>query len=322
MAKFLYIAMSVFIVLFFTLHQTSSQEIDQYSQEVPEDVKISPTSDFDIYVESPDESSFEEADSPVSYPQWLYLLLVSGNFMFLSSKKPFASCRSSVSHTTIEHIYQSQRSGILGKENFDTVTCRTLAEYLSNNLSMMEKRNNLLGLSNLSMTGKTSPNTSERRDALLVVAILIATATYQAGLSPPGGFWQENSSNPNDGNGHKAGQMTMVFKNAIVFIVLNGLAFLSSLFVIIILVMELPMWKLLYGSVAALSVAMSAAYITIFPNPNGELEKIQTRLFIMAFPVMIGAILYNTFIAFTNDKESRHKVDFQASYFSSSYSIA
>ncbi|CAN6930070.1 unnamed protein product [Brassica oleracea] len=64
MAKFLYIAMSVFIVLFFTLHQTSSQEIDQYSQEVPEDVKISPTSDFDIYVESPDESSFEEADSP------------------------------------------------------------------------------------------------------------------------------------------------------------------------------------------------------------------------------------------------------------------
>ncbi|XP_013589321.1 PREDICTED: uncharacterized protein LOC106297669 [Brassica oleracea var. oleracea] len=64
MAKFLNIAMSVFIVLFFTLHQTFSQEIDQYSQEVPEDVKISPTSDFDIYVESPDESSFEEADSP------------------------------------------------------------------------------------------------------------------------------------------------------------------------------------------------------------------------------------------------------------------
>nr|VDD61953.1 unnamed protein product [Brassica oleracea] len=64
MAKFLYIAMSVFIVLFFTLHQTSSQEIDQYSQELPEDVKISSTSDFDIYVESPDESSLEEADSP------------------------------------------------------------------------------------------------------------------------------------------------------------------------------------------------------------------------------------------------------------------
>ncbi|CDY08471.1 BnaA05g27070D [Brassica napus] len=64
MAKSIYIEMFVFIALFFMLHSTSSQEIDQYSQEVPEDVKISPTSDFDIYVKSPDESSFEEADSP------------------------------------------------------------------------------------------------------------------------------------------------------------------------------------------------------------------------------------------------------------------
>ncbi|CAH8385312.1 unnamed protein product [Eruca vesicaria subsp. sativa] len=109
----------------------------------------------------------------------------------------------------------------------------TLAVYLSSKLSIMERRNNLLGLSNLNLTRKTSPNTSERRDALLVVAILKATATYQAGLSPPGGFWQENSSKPSDGNGHRAGQMTMEFKNAFVFIVLNGLAFLSSLFVII-----------------------------------------------------------------------------------------
>ncbi|CAF1935271.1 unnamed protein product [Brassica napus] len=64
MAKSIYIAMFVFIVVFFMLHPNSSEEIDQYSQEVPEDVKISPTSDFDIYIESSDESSFEEADSP------------------------------------------------------------------------------------------------------------------------------------------------------------------------------------------------------------------------------------------------------------------
>ncbi|KAG5390000.1 hypothetical protein IGI04_031541 [Brassica rapa subsp. trilocularis] len=206
---------------------------------------------------------------------------------------------------------------ILQPGQFRYGSTTTLAGYLSNNLSFMERRNNLLGLSNLGLTGKTSPNASERRDALLVVAILIATATYQAGLSPPGGFWQENSLNPNDGNGHKAGQMTMVYKNALVFIVLNGLAFLSSLLVIIILIMELPMWKLLYGSVAALSVAMSASYITIFPNPNGELEKLLRVLFIMAFPLAMGTMLYYTFIAFTSDKESRHKVDFQASYFSS-----
>ncbi|RID63922.1 hypothetical protein BRARA_E02884 [Brassica rapa] len=64
MAKSLHIAMFVSIVMFFTSNSISSEEIDQYSQEAPGDVKISPTSDFDIYVEYPDESSFKEADSP------------------------------------------------------------------------------------------------------------------------------------------------------------------------------------------------------------------------------------------------------------------
>ncbi|CAH2071052.1 unnamed protein product [Thlaspi arvense] len=73
----------------------------------------------------------------------------------------------------------------------ERLPCRstmTLAGYLSKNLSFIEKRNNLLGLSNLCMTGDMSINSSNRRDAILVVTILIVTATYQAGLSPPGGF--------------------------------------------------------------------------------------------------------------------------------------
>lgn len=33
---------------------------------------------------------------------------------------------------------------------------------------------------------------SDVRNIVLVVAILIATATYQTGLSPPGGIWQDD----------------------------------------------------------------------------------------------------------------------------------
>ncbi|KAG2305807.1 hypothetical protein Bca52824_025555 [Brassica carinata] len=63
MAKSLHIAMFVSILMV-TSYPISSQEIDEYSQEVPEDVRISPTSDFDIYVESPDGSPLEEDHSP------------------------------------------------------------------------------------------------------------------------------------------------------------------------------------------------------------------------------------------------------------------
>ncbi|CAN7075278.1 unnamed protein product [Brassica oleracea var. botrytis] len=53
----------VFTVVFIMAHTTFSQQFDRYSLEVPEDVNISPMPDFDIYVETPDESLFE-ADSP------------------------------------------------------------------------------------------------------------------------------------------------------------------------------------------------------------------------------------------------------------------
>lgn len=55
--------MLVSIAISCTASPIFSQEIDQYSENVPEDVNISPTPDFDIYVESPDEAPYE-ADSP------------------------------------------------------------------------------------------------------------------------------------------------------------------------------------------------------------------------------------------------------------------
>ncbi|KAF3774007.1 Ankyrin repeat-containing protein [Nymphaea thermarum] len=36
---------------------------------------------------------------------------------------------------------------------------------------------------------------SEKRAAMMIVSVLIATLTYQATLNPPGGFWQDNNHN-------------------------------------------------------------------------------------------------------------------------------
>lgn len=202
------------------------------------------------------------------------------------------------------------------KESLLCGSTTTLARYLSKNLSFFEKRNKLLGLSNLCSIRERSLNTSKRNDAILVVAILIVTATYQAGFSPPGGFWQESSSNPHDPNIHSAGQMTMPFKIALFFTVFNGFAFLSSLYVIIVLIIGLPMWKLIYGSVAAISIAMVASYVTIFPDQGGRLSGL-VLVSVLAFPLTIGTMLLATLMAFTVDKHRRHRVDFPASCFCS-----
>ena len=204
------------------------------------------------------------------------------------------------------------------KERLLSGSTMTLAEYLRKNLTFMEKRNKFLGMSNLSSIREKSLKTSKRNDAILVVAVLIVTATYQVGLSPPGGVWQESSSNPTTAkNVHHAGQMTMSFNMALFFLAFNGFAFLSSLYVIILLIIVLPMWKLIYGSGAILSVAMLASYATIFPTRYSQLDGISAITFIMAFRLMIATMLCATFVAFTIDKCRRHRVDFPASCFCS-----
>ncbi|CAL9225752.1 unnamed protein product [Arabidopsis halleri] len=86
-----------------------------------------------------------------------------------------------------------------------------LVGFLRERPSLIEKQNKLLGLNHLFQPSHRSLNSNDSRSAILVVAILIVTATYQAGLSPPGGYWQENSpdsTQDNDYNVHATGQMS------------------------------------------------------------------------------------------------------------------
>ncbi|CAH8383432.1 unnamed protein product [Eruca vesicaria subsp. sativa] len=190
----------------------------------------------------------------------------------------------------------------------------TLAGYLSKKPSFIEKRNNYLGLSNFGNT--ETKDISDFRNAILVVAVLIATATYQTGLSPPGGFWQDDSSIPEDD--HSAGQMTMYWNNAIMFYVLNGIAFFSSVHVITSLIVGLPMWIILYVSTAVLSIANFASFGFTFPYPESNSGGVLSLLFILSYPVLGVGIVAAPCVAFFVNRHHRHHVDFPASYFSRS----
>lgn len=73
-----------------------------------------------------------------------------------------------------------------------------------------------------------------RREVLLLLAILVATLTYQAGLTPPGGFWSAD-----DSLGHHAGFPVLLdnFPHRYrAFFYCNAMSFMASVALIVLLV--------------------------------------------------------------------------------------
>lgn len=75
----------------------------------------------------------------------------------------------------------------------------------------------------------------EMRGWLMVVATVAASVTYQAGLNPPGGFWQDNLRGR---GGHRAGNPVLrdsVAARYQAFYYLNSTSFVTSLVIIVLL---------------------------------------------------------------------------------------
>lgn len=130
---------------------------------------------------------------------------------------------------------------------------------------------------------KNSP--SEMRSAVMVVAVLIATVTFQAVLSPPGGFQQ-----PNDGQ-HSNG-MAAISSDVVIFIalmLLNLVGFISSIVMILMLVSGFPLKLLLQIAVLATT---GSFLITIFYIGPTKLIVPFTVAMIMAAIVLLQVLLF------------------------------
>ncbi|ESQ43460.1 hypothetical protein EUTSA_v10015548mg [Eutrema salsugineum] len=120
---------------------------------------------------------------------------------------------------------------------------------------------------------------SEARSALLVVASLVATATFQASLTPPGGTWQDshipavsqNTTNVNTTyqQAHIAGQSIMGTFNGVaftLFVFFNTIGFAVSLSMLNILTLGFPLRFQLQVCMMAMYFSHNTAMTSIAPD--------------------------------------------------------
>ncbi|KAL3624531.1 hypothetical protein CASFOL_031199 [Castilleja foliolosa] len=147
---------------------------------------------------------------------------------------------------------------------------------------------------------RTKDSPDKARNTLLVVAVLIVTATYQAVLSPPGGIWQDDfkpdSSNGNVTNGgylsrtYKAGQAVMGTRNPGsygAFLISNSFGFFMSLQMMFFLTYGLPLQFELRLALIALTVTYDTCMWAI--SPSGVIATFFSILS-FAMPVVVGLL--------------------------------
>ncbi|XP_043687588.1 ankyrin repeat-containing protein BDA1-like [Telopea speciosissima] len=122
---------------------------------------------------------------------------------------------------------------------------------------------------------------SETRNALLVVIVLIVTATYQTGLNPPGGYWQDDyfvseDSTTNFNHGvvsHFAGQPIWSTKEPEIYnlvMLFNFAGFLLSVVLVFNLTVGFPLRGPLLVALFSMLLTYSWSTPIFYNGPGGE----------------------------------------------------
>jgi hypothetical protein len=142
----------------------------------------------------------------------------------------------------------------------------------------------------------------KRRKFLVLLAVLAASSTYQAGINPPGGFWTDNN------DGHRAGYPMFHDEfphRYMVFFYLNSTAFMSSLAVIMLLVSKRLCQRgingyLLRGCMLLDLVSLMGAFAA------GSCRKVSTSVYaILAVAIVFVYVMAQVLVlTFAKDKVS------------------
>lgn len=156
---------------------------------------------------------------------------------------------------------------------------------------------------------------SKKRESLMIVASLMATMAFQAGVSPPGGVWQDNS------NGHRAGEAIMAgkyVKSYPYFLRANTIGLVSSLSIILLLISGLPFRKRLFMlalvmimwlTISSMAFTYAFSIVVVTPKENRKLSTIVVAVIVWC-SVMALLLLGHTvqlIIKMLGERQSRNK---------------
>ncbi|GFZ15566.1 hypothetical protein Acr_24g0017560 [Actinidia rufa] len=150
---------------------------------------------------------------------------------------------------------------------------------------------------------------AKKRDALMVVASLLASMAFQAGVNPPGGVWQENSPNYLDphtaGNlttssdPHRAGEAVVAYnypETYKYYLRANTISFVASLSTLLLLISGLPfkrktfMWILMAIMwLSITSMAFTYSYSIVAVTPKKDRGPLRRTMYV-AVPVWCGVM--------------------------------
>ena len=130
------------------------------------------------------------------------------------------------------------------------------------------------------------------RNILLIVATLIAAVTFQSGVNPPGGVWQDTIGAKGGLKGHVAGTAIYASREAdfYVFLICNTVALSTSVLVIMSLTYNFPFHLEVLIATASMLATYASAIFAV--TPAGYSFRFRFILIAAALPFVLRVLIY------------------------------
>ncbi|XP_020199377.1 uncharacterized protein [Aegilops tauschii subsp. strangulata] len=151
-------------------------------------------------------------------------------------------------------------------------------------------------------TAEEIESVEKRRKRLLLFAVLAATITYQAGLTPPGGFRLQDDGS----SGHQAGDPVLLYnfpRRYKAFFYCNTVSFMLSIALIILLVNP-HLYRPAIRSYALAVCTAAGMFGLIGAYAAGSTQHLKTSIYIFVLGAVVLFVIAVLFLVFLDKKDT------------------